>query len=1224
MELTLSAAMRTASMLVLRRENARRVAAALMALLAAAGVYVATTPSRPVHAATIVQPTYVRTIGGQVEAIMYPSGVAVDASGNTIVADTGNYRIEKYQAGTTNLLWSVGVRGAPIGPAGSGHDSFVAPRDVAVDATHVFVADTDNSIVQVLNLSDGSFVQSVKSFSTQKFVDPIGISVGTDGKGNERILVSDGTSGRVYVFDTAFNLQFFIPPTTANEGTRDAATDSAGNIYTADYRGGMVDKYDSTDSTGAVPLAAWGSTSTSDCHDVAKPYGIDVDTADTPNRIYVASSDLEQVKVFDGSSNCLNVGATGSNAIGVKTTNPADSTGLFQLRRVAVGPGSNPLVYAADLWGLKILTYNSTDGTIATTAQPELGNGQYPAVGNLNLPHGIAVDPAANFIFDISAVNQRVDRFNLDGTNPIDWGKKGVDTSSFNWAQGIGYDPATGNVWVANTRNNRIDEFTTSGAPVMSYPSSGRLSSIFYWPMAVAFDPAGNMYVADTYNNRVSAFSISGSTVTQLWTKGSRGSGTNQFIKPWSLVFDSTQTPARLLVADTDNNRIVSLDPTTGAWNGTQPTISKGTAPGFVNKPQGVTVDATGNIWIADTGNDRVEEFTSSGAFAGQMIGTYGLTGNASFNAPQGIGFDSSSPQLLYVADTYNNRIQVYRPSTGSVSVPTYQANYFNAGGIAPMYPSGGGADASGNMYLADSGGSRIDKIDSTNHLSYIVPVSGALANPRKLSIDVSNPADLWITDTGNNQLVEMDTSGNVLQTFGPTSTFPLSLTSPFGNANDASNVYIADTYDHMVIAVAKTDGHTVWATGACSLATPAALSRVRDVTVGSDGNIYAADTDAKRIVEFSPAGACLAAWTGSVSGRVLKSPRALVSDGSGGLWIVEDGSNPTLLHYNNGGTTLFGKTTDAGGFLQPQGVFLNGANVVAADPFAFQVVTFAVAGGVPSASGTGLSFGAPTVGGFNNPFGVAYAPNGDLFVSDMFNQRLEKRTAATNTWTAAGRFGGGVGSMQNPRGISVSPDGLTLILTNSENERIDLFNTSDLSFKQSIVPTCGKMFFPHQTAYDQTDGTYWIADTNNKRILEVNSTGTCLQNWTAGAAFKAPRGIAWDGTNVWVADAQLGEVFQCTPAGVCTVVAKRFGTPTTVSSPWNLTLSGGQLWIADEGAAKIVVMTLTGSPVFTFGGPGTNPNLGQFLSPRSVAVNPVSGQIAVADFGANVISLWH
>ena len=240
---------------------------------------------------------------------MYPSGVAVDAAGNVYVADTGNYRIEKYQAGTTTLLWSVGVRGAPIG---GGTDSFIAPRDVATDGTFVYVGDTDNADVQVLNASDGSFVKEVKTFGTggtQTFQDPIGISVGHNASHTEEILVSDGVSGNVYVFDASMaTLLFTVAPTAKTEGTRDAATDSAGNIYTDDYRGNAVDKYG---PSGGALLASWGSTSNTNCLDVAKPYGIDIDTADTPNRVYVASSTLEEVKVFDTSGNCLTVGTTG-------------------------------------------------------------------------------------------------------------------------------------------------------------------------------------------------------------------------------------------------------------------------------------------------------------------------------------------------------------------------------------------------------------------------------------------------------------------------------------------------------------------------------------------------------------------------------------------------------------------------------------------------------------------------------------------------------------------------------------------------------------------------------------------------------------------------------------------------------------------------------------------------------------------------------------------------
>ena len=386
-------------------------------------------------------------------------------------------------------------------------------------------------------------------------------------------------SGNVYVFNAAMTtLLLTVAPTAKTEGTRDAATNSAGNIYTDDYRGNTVDKYS---PTGTL-ITKWGSTSTTSCLDVAKPYGIDVDTADTPNRVYVASSTLELVKVFDTSGNCLNVGTTGKNIIGTKVTTNSP-TGLFQLRRVAVGAGTNPLVYAADLWGLKILTYSSATGALV---QPMLGSGVYPAAGGLNEDHGVAVDThsATNYVFATNTVNQRMERFDLNGSNPFDWGVKGVveSTASFNWAQGVAIDPGNGDVWVANTRNNRIDEFTTAGVKVTSCPNTTRLSSSFNWPMAIAFNTTGTtMYVADTFNNRVQAITVStctGSTVTPIWSVGTRGTGTNQFIKPWDLVFDATGN--RLLVVDTDNNRVVSLNPATGAWNGVIPGSARARASG--------------------------------------------------------------------------------------------------------------------------------------------------------------------------------------------------------------------------------------------------------------------------------------------------------------------------------------------------------------------------------------------------------------------------------------------------------------------------------------------------------------------------------------------------------------------------------------------------------------------------------------------------------------------
>ena len=181
------------------------------------------------------------------------------------------------------------------------------------------------------------------------------------------------------------------------------------------------------------------------------------------------------------------------------------------------------------------------------------------------------------------------------------------------------------------------------------------------------------------------------------------------------------------------------------------------------------------------------------------------------------------------------------------------------------------------------------------------------------------------------------------------------------------------------MIAVSKTSHAIVWSTATtCPAPGGKGLQRIRDVAVGSDGNIYAVDTDNNRVVEFAASnGACVGSGWSGTTGHILHQPRALTSDGSGGLWIAEDGGSPALVHFNNAGTTFLGSTSNGGvgGFVEPEGVFLNGTNVVVADPFAFRTISFTAAQANGNLAGTAFFKGGPALGGFNNPFGVAYAP---------------------------------------------------------------------------------------------------------------------------------------------------------------------------------------------------------------------------------------------------------
>jgi tripartite motif-containing protein 71 len=601
-------------------------------------------------AGSVQAATYVRTVGSSGHSEMYPSGLDVDASGALYVADTGNDQIEKYAPGSSTPAWVVGKRGATIQDG-----SFSNPRDVAAGSTYVFVADTDQYMVQVLDKSSGSFVAKLAFV----FRSPIGVSVGTDGSGHQIVLVSDGGTGRVEVFEAGGSFAHIasIPPRLgSNAGTRDAATDASGNLYAADYRDHAVQKYS---VAGAWPnltytwVKQWGGKGSAfpTCQQIPHPYGVDFDDA---GRVYVATSDQSLVKVFDSNGACVTGGTygvhgTGSNQIGA-------------LRRVAVTSGSAPKVLAADLWGLKILEYDP--GVSHTVPVARWGSGSYPPRGLMNEVHSVSVSPDGRWLYAADTINQRAERYDLSGCAAppstscpsVAWGGKGVGKGAFNWPQGIGVNPTNGHVWVVDTRNNRLQEYSvaTNGDVTLLRVLGGTRGTAhgqFYWPMSVAFDPSGNMYVADTFNSRVQSFTP---TLAFRWAYGTLGTGTSNLRRPNGIAYDAAGL--RVLIADTLNKRIVALDPSTGARTAI-PVSGVG-----LTSPYGVAADPIdGTIWVADAGNNRIQEFSGAGASILTIGGPGYGSGPTQFNFPTDLAFGANGSRV-FVADTYNDRVQVLSP----------------------------------------------------------------------------------------------------------------------------------------------------------------------------------------------------------------------------------------------------------------------------------------------------------------------------------------------------------------------------------------------------------------------------------------------------------------------------------------------------------------------------------------------------------------------------------
>lgn len=313
-----------------------------------------------------------------------------------------------------------------------------------------------------------------------------------------------------------------------------------------------------------------------------------------------------------------------------------------------------------------------------------------------------------------------------------------------------------GNVYVADTQNHRIRKITSSGVvstfagSTFGYSDGTGTSAKFYYPNGVAIDVSGNLYVTDSFNHMIRKISSSG-VVTTIAGNGvaglTNGNGvTAQFNYPRGIVIDNL---GNLYIADTSNHSIRKVTPsgavTTIAGNGIAGFVNgTGTSTRF-NNPRGVTIDASGNIYVADSSNHCIRKITSTGVVTtfsgtGTLGSDDGIFGR--FNQPYGLAYDTSG--LIYVADTFNHKIRTVN-SLGIVSsyAGTGVAG-FNTTGVAIQFnkPSGICFDSTNNIYISDFDNQRIRKIP---YISSNIVYNG---NPFCKSISASQTVTL--NGTGN------------------------------------------------------------------------------------------------------------------------------------------------------------------------------------------------------------------------------------------------------------------------------------------------------------------------------------------------------------------------------------------------------------------------------------------------------------------------------------------
>jgi hypothetical protein len=307
-------------------------------------------------------------------------------------------------------------------------------------------------------------------------------------------------------------------------------------------------------------------------------------------------------------------------------------------------------------------------------------------------------------------------------------------------------------------------------------------------PYGVVVDAAGNLFIADGANHRIRKISSSGviTTVAGNGSSGYSGDGgpaiSAQLSNPFGIAVDSS---GNLFIADTYNHCIREVSSSTGVIATVAGTGSFGfsgdggaATSAQLRNPFGVAVDAVGNLFIADTDNNRIRKVSSGTITTVAGTGSFGFSGDsglatsAQLNWPNGIAVDSAGN--FYIGDTSNNRIRKVTALGVINTIAGNSGSVYNGDNIAATsaglsVPTGIAVDVAGNLFIADQYHSRIRKVSSgiittiagTGSYGYTGD-SGAATSAQinfPYSVAVDSTGDIFIADSNNHRIREVTTS---------------------------------------------------------------------------------------------------------------------------------------------------------------------------------------------------------------------------------------------------------------------------------------------------------------------------------------------------------------------------------------------------------------------------------------------------------------------------------
>ncbi len=545
------------------------------------------------------------------------------------------------------------------------------------------------------------------------------------------------------------------------------------------------------------------------------------------------------------------------------------------------------------------------------------------------------------------------------------------------------------------------------------------------------------------------------------------------------------------------------------------PTLAQ---PWYFNSPAGLACDASGNVYIADSFNGRVQKYTSQGQFITMWNGA--AQGGDAFEMPQDIAVDMDDN--VYVLDGAACRVRVF------IAMGAEIAAWGEQGSGPGQFdgPRGIALDHQGNVFVADTQNHRIQYFDAWGNWLGVMgndaKTGATLREPQGL--DSNDQGVLYVADTGNHRVVALDTDGAFLNSWGESGDSPGAFDRPARVLVDgAGHVYVSDTGNFRVQKFTDT-GEFMLAFGGEGRGS-GEFAVVDGLAMNRFGHLLVADRGwHDRIQVFTETGLFISMWGSQWGGRnEFDGPTDIVPDGDGNLYIADYG-NSRIQRLSAAGRFLgfWGPGQgDPGHCRRPYSMALDAARdlVHIYDLDDNYIRRYDLDG----------AFIQEWHSQLNDPHAFASfaglaAAHGRLYMADSVNSRVRvfaSEGALLDDW---GERGNGDGQLFLPYDVDVAADGLVYV-ADTYNNRVQVFGAGGMHQRGWGVQGDGPGEFRRPGAiFCASDGTVFVSDSDNHRIQQFTAKGEFLTAFGGpGAApgqFNKPAGlVALGNDRVVVAD---------------------------------------------------------------------------------------------------------